>query len=172
MSSLETKKAVEYALAFATAGAGASFSIKTFVPIPVIDAVPQTIIVTVMANQLASIYKLSSLKGLTIFTGKIVGAAGGVKLASEVITFVPVAGPSTSAATSFAVHMSVGIVLIIVFELIQSGAIPEDFINNVTVSDMTALLSLAAEALGKIVRGDDGEETIRAAVEQFGVQAA
>jgi hypothetical protein len=68
--------------------------------------------------------------------------------------------------------MSVGLVLIIVFELIQAGAISEDFINNVTVSDMTALLSLAAEALGKIIRGDDGEETIRAAVEQFGVQAA
>jgi hypothetical protein len=170
MSSEQTKKAVEYALAFATAGAGASFSIKTFVPIPVIDAIPQTLIVKGMADQLASIYEFSSFKDLTIFTGKVVGAAGALKLASEVATFLPVAGPGTSAITSFALHMTTGLVLIIVFELLHKGVIPEDYIRNVTISDVRELLGLAAQAMFEIVRDNAGADAVDMAVDKFSMQ--
>jgi hypothetical protein len=170
MSAQEATKAVELALAFATAGAGASFSIKTFVPIPVIDAVPQTLIVKTMSDQVASIYGFQALKGLTVFTGALVGAGSGLKLASEVATFIPVAGPSTSAITAFALHMTTGISLIIVFELLQEGAIAEDYIRNVGISDISNLLSLASQSLLEIVRGDDRAGAIRVAVDGFKAQ--
>ncbi|MEI7768699.1 MAG: hypothetical protein WCI67_01860 [Chloroflexales bacterium] len=172
MPSQETKKAIEYALAFATTGAGASFGIKTFVPIPIIDAIPQTILVKIMADQISSIYGFRSLKGLTAFTGMLVGAAGGVKLASEVTTFIPVAGPGTSAITTFALHMSVGIVLIITLELIREGTISEDYIRSATINDVGVLLGLATEVLMDIVSGSDGVGAIGAAVDKFSLQSA
>lgn len=172
MSSQQVKEAIDYAVGFATVGAGASFSIKTFVPLPAIDAVPQTLIVKTMSNQLASSYGFSSLKGLTLFTGMLVGAGSGAKLASEVATFIPVAGPSTSAITSFALHMSTGIVLIILFELLQEGVIAEDYMRNTSTSEISFLLGLAAEAMMDILRGQDSVGAIGAAVEKFKAQTA
>ncbi|NTW97924.1 MAG: hypothetical protein HGB28_05170 [Oscillochloris sp.] len=172
MSSQEVKKGIEYALAFATTGAGASFSIKTFIPLPVIDAVPQTLIVKTMSHQIASIYGYSALKGLTTFTGILVGSASGMKLASEVITFIPVAGPGTSAVTTFALHMSTGIVLVIVFELLQAGLITEDYIQNTTSDDVGFLLNLATQVLLDILRGNDGVDATSEAVEKFTLQNA
>jgi hypothetical protein len=170
MPSQETKKAIEYTLAFATTGAGASFSIKTFVPLPVIDAIPQNLITKVMTDQLASMYGFSELKGLNSFMGMVVGAASGMKLASELATFIPVAGPGSSAVTTFAIHMSEGIVLTIVFELIREGAIPEEYVKNATFGDISILLGLAAETMIEIVRGGDGVESVTHAIEKFKAQ--
>ncbi|NTU80909.1 MAG: hypothetical protein HGA45_16265 [Chloroflexales bacterium] len=172
MSTEQANRAVEHMFAFATAGAGASFSIKTFVPLPVVDAVPQTLIVKGMSDQLASIYGYNKLKGLTVFTGVLVAAGSGVKLASEVITFVPFAGPSTSAVTAFGLHMLTGVALIITFELLQKGAIAEDYIKTTSVDEIAHLLGLASRALLNILRGDDRAEAISVAVDTFSLKMA
>lgn len=171
MPSQQVKGAIEYALAFATAGAGASFSIKTFVPLPVIDAVPQTLIVQAMSHQITSLYGLTSIRGLATFTTMIIGVGSGAKLISEVASFIPVAGPSTSAATSFALHMSTGIVLIILFELLQEGFINEDYFHNTSTNEISHLLLLATEVLADVVRGNNGVESVGLAVEKFKVQS-
>jgi len=171
MSSQQVKDAIEYALAFATAGAGASFSIKTFVPLPAIDAVPQTLIVQAMSHQITSLYDFTSIKGLATFTTMIVGVGSGAKLISEVASFIPVAGPSTSAATSFALHISTGIVLIILFELLQEGFISEDYFHNISTSEISNLLLLASEVVVEVMRGKDGVEAVQTAVEKFKAQS-
>ncbi len=174
MSSQEVKKALDHALTFATVGAGTSFSMKAFIPlpIPVVDALPQTVIVKMMSDQLASVYGLRSLRGLTIFTAKIVGATGGVKLASEVAGLIPLpmAGPGTSAVTSFTLQLSVGIVLIIIFELLRENSIQENYIGSITFDDMGVLLGLATEVIAEIIQIGDGVEAINTAVGKFKAQ--
>lgn len=172
MSTEQAKRAVEQAFAFAAAGAGASFSIKTFIPLPVVDAVPQTLIVKGLSDQLAAIYGYHPLKGLTLFTGVLVGAGGGGKLASEAITWIPFAGPPASAVTAFGLHMLTGVALIITFELLQQGAIAEDYLTNPNISEVGHLLSLSSQALLDMLRGGDQAEAIRAAVDSFSVTMA
>ncbi|MEI8308690.1 MAG: hypothetical protein WCF99_16640 [Chloroflexales bacterium] len=136
------------------------------------DAVPQTLIVKIMSDQLAAIYGLSSLRELTIFTGKIVGATGGIKLASEVVALVPLPliGAGTSAVTSFTLQLSVGIVLIIVFELLRENIIHESYIRNITLDDMGILLGFATEVMSEIIHMEDGVNAIKMAVEKFKLQ--
>lgn len=171
MPSVHVRGAIEYALAFSTTGAGASFSIKTFIPLPAADAVPQTLILKVMSSQLASIYGYSHLRGLNLFTGLVLGAGSGAKIASELATFIPIAGPGANAITAFALHMSTGIVLILVFELLQEGAVAEDYLQNTSSSEIGLLLTLATEVLADVLRGNDGVAAVEAALEKFKVQS-
>ncbi|WP_129629650.1 hypothetical protein [Candidatus Oscillochloris fontis] len=169
MSAQDIKEGIQYALAFATAGAGTSFSIKSFIPLPAIDAVPQALIIKTMAHQLGQVYGYSNLKGLTIFTGILTGSGSGMKVASELASLVPIAGASANAATSFALHMTTGISLIIVFELLQQKVISTEYIRNTTTSDITFLLGLASQVLADVLRGNDGIESTLTAVAKFKV---
>lgn len=169
MSAQDIKEGIQYALAFATAGAGTSFSIKAFIPLPAIDAVPQALIIKTMTHQIGQVYGYSNLKGLTAFAGILTGSGSGMKVASELASGLPIAGAGANAATSFALHMTTGISLIIVFELIQQQVLTAEYIRNTTTSDITFLLGLASQILADVLRGNDGVEATLAAVAKFKV---
>ncbi|NNJ10933.1 hypothetical protein EKD04_011380 [Chloroflexales bacterium ZM16-3] len=167
MSVQEAQQAIDYAFDLAATGAGASFIVKFCNPLPISDALSQIVIMKVIADDIASIYGFKALPGLTGFTGKLVGAGGGVKLASEVAMPLPFIGIGASTFAAFCIQMSASIVFIIIFELRQSGSIPEDYMKTAGPRDIAYLLRLAVEVLGAILRGKDRVDAISTAVGNF-----
>ncbi len=167
MSAQEAKQAIEYAFDLAATGAGASGLVKFCNPLPISDVLSQVLVMRAISSDIASIYGFKSLPGRTTFTGKLVGLGGGIKLASEVTMLIPVVGLGASTAAAFCIHMAASVVFIIIFELLQQGSIPQDYMKTARPSDIAYLLYLAGAAIGDIVRGKESVEAISAAVEKF-----
>lgn len=171
MSAQEAKQAIDYALDLAATGAGASCIVKICNPLPVSDAISQVVTMKLISDKIASIYGFKALPGLTRFTAKLVGAGGGVKLASEVAMPIPFIGLGTSTIAAFCIQMSASIVFIIIFELRQKGNIPEDYMKTASPSEIAYLLRLAVEAIGDILRGKDRVDAVSMAVGKFQTSA-
>ncbi|NTU79170.1 MAG: hypothetical protein HGA45_07170 [Chloroflexales bacterium] len=167
MSAQEVKQAIDYAFDLAATGAGASFIVKFCNPLPISDVISQVVTMKVISNNIASIYGFRALPGLTRFTGKLVGAGGGVKLASEVTMPIPFIGLGASTIAAFCIQMSASIVFVIIFELRQKGSIPQDYMKTASPSDIAYLLRLAVEVIGDILRGKDRVEAVSTAVGKF-----
>ncbi|NTW97444.1 MAG: hypothetical protein HGB28_02730 [Oscillochloris sp.] len=167
MSPQEAKKAIDYAFDVAATGAGASFIVKFCNPLPISDAISQVVTMKVISDDIASIYGYKGLPGLTTFTGKLLGAGGGVKLASEFIMPLPLLGIGVSTIAAFGIQVSASIVFIIIFELRQKGSVPDDYMKTASPSDIVYLLRLSVEVIGDVLRGKDRVEAVSAAVEKF-----
>ncbi len=167
MSIQEIKQAMDYALNLSATGSGASFLVKICNPLPISDVLSQVVTMKVISDKIASIYGLRALPGLTQFTVKLIGAGGGLKLASEVAMPLPFIGLGASTMAAFGIQMSAGIVFIIIFEAHQQGSIPENYMETASSHDITYLLRLALEAIGEILRGKDRVDAISKAVGKF-----
>lgn len=167
MSSQEAKQAIDYAYDVAATGAGASFLVKFCNPLPISDVLSQVVTMKVISDKIATIYGFKALPGRTGFTGKLVGAGGGVKLASEVAIPIPFVGIGASTIAAFCIQMSASIAFIIIFELRQKGSIPEDYMKTASPRDIAYLLRLAVEAVGDILLGKDRVDAVSKAVGKF-----
>lgn len=167
MSAQEAKQAMDYALDVAATGAGASFLVKICNPLPISDIISQVVTMKVISDKIASIYGFKAVPGQTTFTGKLLGAGGGVKLASEVAMPIPFVGLGASTIAAFSIQMSASIVFILIFELRQRGAIPEDFMKTAKPGEIAYLLRLAIEVIADILRGKDHVDAIGIAVGKF-----
>lgn len=167
MSAQEAKQAIDYALDVAAAGAGASCLVKFCNPLPVSDILSQVVTMRVISERIASIYGFKALPGQTRFTGKLLGAGGGVKLASEVAMPVPFVGLGASTIAAFCIQMSASVVFILIFELRQQGRIPEDYMKTASPREIAHLLRLAVEVTGAILRGNDRLDAVSTAVGKF-----
>ncbi len=167
MSVQEAKEAIDYAIGLASLGAGVSCIVKICNPLPISDILSQVVTMKIISDDIASIYGFKSLPGQKRFTGKLVGAGGGAKLASEAAMLVPFLGLGASTAAAFSIQVTAGIVFIIIFELLQKGRIPEDYMKTASASDIAILLRLAAAVIGDILGGKDRVAAISTAVGNF-----
>ena len=154
--SYESEQAVSQTLGHAITAASTSFGLKFFLPIPGIDAAPLTLITQRLCNKIASIYGYKSLRGLSTFTGVVIGAATGAKLATEVTSFIPIAGATASAIATFTLHMVTGVMLIIAFEALKQGSIEEEDLINSPVAAISELAEIALHKVADILRGTPG----------------
>jgi len=152
----KSEQAVSQTVGHAIAAAGTSFGLKFFFPIPAIDAAPLTLITQRLCNKIAAIYGYKSLRGLSTFTGIVIGAASGAKLATEVTSLIPVAGATAGAIATFTLHMVTGVMLIIAFEALKQGSIKEEDLINSPVAAISELAEIALHKVADILRGTSG----------------
>ncbi len=164
---MSTQEAIDYALSVATAGAGASCLVKFTNPLPMSDVHAQVLTMKVMSDNIASMYGFTSVPGLTGFTIKLLGIGGGVKLASEVAMPIPFIGLGASTFAAFLVHMTVGVVLIIIFEAQQKGSIPLNYMEKATTREIAYLLRIAVDAMEEGARNKDQVGAIQTAIARF-----
>ncbi|EFO80438.1 hypothetical protein OSCT_1663 [Oscillochloris trichoides DG-6] len=98
---------------------------------------------------------------------KLLGIGGGIKLVSEIAMPIPFIGLGASTFAAFCIHMAVGVVLIIIFELRQKGSIPENYMETASSRDIAYLLRIAMDTLEEIVRSKEQVAAINVAVERF-----
>ncbi|WP_129630370.1 hypothetical protein [Candidatus Oscillochloris fontis] len=164
---MSTQEAIDYAYSVAAAGAGASCIVKFSNPLPISDILSQVLTMKVISDNIASIYGFKSVPGLTGFTMKLIGAGGGVKLASEVMMPIPIIGLGASTVAAFCIQMAASIAFIIIFELRKKGTLPNDYLKRASPMEIAYLIRLAVEAGGEIALGKDQVEAISAAVAKF-----
>lgn len=145
--------ALSATLKYSALAGGACFGFLSLIPIPGADALVLTPITIAMCKKITSIYGYSSLSGMATFTGLIIGAESGAKLAVSVTSFVPIIGPGANSVATTSLHMITGIALTIALDMLYEGSISEEYIKKTPAAFISTLMGIATGAAGDIARG-------------------
>jgi uncharacterized protein (DUF697 family) len=147
------EEALNATLKYSGLAASACFGILSIVPIPGVDAIALTPITKTLCDKITRIYGYSSLSGMAMFTGVIIGAASGAKLAVSVTSVIPVIGAGANAVATATLHMVTGFALTITLDMLYEGSISEEYIRDSPVGFISGLMGVATDAVGNIARG-------------------
>lgn len=162
-----------HVLAYASGAAAVSGVMKFFIPFPGVDIAPLTMITKSMCENVSSIYgHQQSLKGLSEFITGLIGATEGMKLATEVTSFIPIAGASTNAVAAFTLHALTGFGLILLFELLEAGDITEADLSKTPVNFVSRILGPVTDAVASIIRGGSIPSAVQEAKREFVASSA
>lgn len=149
-------KAILCVITRAAAAGGVCGVFKVAVPIPLIEVGGLTAVTKNMCKKIAKIYHYDGLSGISTLIGVAVGAALGVKLATELIESIPGIGAVANVASTVSLHLVTGAIMIVVFELLDDGVISKQAINDEesVIGIVNRLMGGMTDIVGKLFRGD------------------
>ena len=149
-------KAILCVITRAAAAGGVCGVFKAAVPIPLIEVGGLTAVTKNMCKKIAKTYHYDGLAGISTLIGVAIGAALGVKLATELIESIPGIGVGANIVSTVSLHLATGAIMIVVFELLDDGFISKEAINDEksVIGLVNRLMGGITDIVGKLFRGD------------------